>query len=244
MGAYKLTYHHFSERSILVSWPSKIDHNVLKDVLSFKTIIEKLYTKQILQVNNAYNSILISYEFTIDNIYDEILSLKALYAEAKNQNIYPRKLWHIPVCYSADFGLDLDLMSAHLELEKSQIISLHSSQIYTVYFIGFLPGFMYLGGLLKQLQMPRKSTPRSRVPKGAVAIGGAQTGVYPMASPGGWHIIGNTPINFFDPSDKPPCFVQAGDQIKFHEVSFEEYQQIIHDKSCGVIHLKSEEIYG
>lgn len=244
MGAYTLTYHHFSERSILVSWPSKIDDKILKDVLSFKAVIENSYTKQILQVNNAYNSILISYEFTIDNIYDEILSLKTLYAESKYQNIYPRKLWHIPVCYTADFGSDLDAMSAYLELDISQIITLHSSQIYTVFFIGFLPGFMYLGGLPKQLEIPRKSTPKTVVPKGAVAIGGAQTGVYPMESPGGWNIIGNTPIDFFNPNMKSPCFVKAGDQIRFHEVSMDTYQQIIQDKADGVIHLKSEEIYG
>ena len=244
MPAFELTYHHYSERSILVSWPPEISKDILNDVLAFKSSIENSNIKQILQVNNAYNSILVVYEFTIDNINDEISSLKALYAEENALKIYPKKLWHIPVCYDLEFGQDLSALSQQLELSIPQIISLHSRPIYTVYFLGFLPGFMYLGGLPEPLYCPRKSSPRSRVPKGAVAIGREQTGVYPMESPGGWNIIGNTPIDFFDVSLSRPCFAQAGDQIKFEAVSPVVYQQIKKDMASGVINLKSEEIHG
>ena len=244
MPAFELTYHHYSERSILISWPPEISKDILNDVLAFKSSIENSNIEQILQVNNAYNSILVIYDLTIDNINDKISSLKALYAEENTIKIYPKKLWHIPVCYDIKFGHDLAAMSQQLELSIPQIISLHSRPIYTVYFLGFLPGFMYLGGLPEPLYCPRKSSPRSRVPKGAVAIGREQTGVYPMESPGGWNIIGNTPIDFFDVNLSRPCFAQAGDQIKFEAVSPDVYQQIKKDMASGVINLKSEEIHG
>lgn len=244
MAAFELKYHPFSERSILVTWPQKIGKDILKDVLNFKTSIEKSYGKQILQVNNAYNSILISYDFTIDNVYDEITTLKALYSQENTVQVKPKKLWYIPVCYEAKFGLDLEQLSTDLGIQIPQLIEQHSGQIYTVYFLGFLPGFMYLGGLPKQLHFPRRSSPRSTVPKGAVAIGGEQTGVYPMESPGGWNIIGNSPINFFDRYDQQPCFAQAGDQIKFESISMNRYHEIKADIEKGMYNLKSEEIHG
>jgi len=136
------------------------------------------------------------------------------------------KLWKIPVCYDQEFGIDLEEISNQNSIPIPDIIQGHSGSIYSIYFIGFLPGFLYLGGLDKQLYFPRKMTPRLKINKGSVAIGGSQTGVYPNESPGGWNVIGNTPINFFNINDENPCFASAGDQIQFVSVSKSEYNKI------------------
>jgi len=243
LEGFKLKYQAYGERSILIEWPSKIDESVLKDVLSFKNKLENSSIKELVEVKSAYCSILISYEYTIDNVYDEILMLKELYATNLSLKKLAFKHWRIPVCYDDFFGLDLAEVAEQNQMSKSDIITLHSETIYTVYFIGFLPGFLYLGGLDKSLHCPRKSSPRLRVDKGAVAIGGTQTGVYPNESPGGWNIIGNSPISFFDVSKKEPCFAKAGDKIKFYKVSKNEYENIKTLVDAGVYQLESEVIH-
>ena len=153
-------------------------------------------------------------------------------------------LWKIPVCYDAVFGIDLKTISEEKNLPIEAIVKHHSQTIYTVYFIGFLPGFLYLGGLNETLYMPRKSTPRLKIEKGAVAIGGSQTGVYPSDSPGGWNIIGNSPIEFFNPKLKTPCFAKAGDHIIFQPISLSAYKNIKILVEAGVYQLDSEAYHG
>lgn len=226
MTDYKLTYHRFSERSILVQWPQKIDENILNDVLIFKNHLLNSSIKSILQINNGYNSILIIYKTTIDNINNEFLILNALYSGRVSIKKCALRHWKIPVCYDDEFGIDLDEMSKVKQLTKSEIIKLHSKAIYTIFFIGFLPGFLYLGGLDKRLFFPRKESPRLEVKKGSVAIGNEQTGIYPNSSPAGWNIIGNSPLEFFNAKANHPCFAQAGDKIQFIPIDINAYRKI------------------
>lgn len=244
MDVFQPTYKPYGERSILVEWPPEINENILQDVLNFKLNIQNSYIKSKIQVTSAYNSILITYNATIDNINDEVLSLKVLYSSRGVLQKSAYRHWKIPVCYDDEFALDLDGLSIIKKLSKSKIIELHSDTIYTVYFIGFLPGFLYLGGLDKSLHFPRKSTPRQQIKKGAVAIGGNQTGIYPNESPGGWNIIGNSPISFFDASKDIPCFAKAGDKIQFVPISVMEYQNISTLVKEGVYQIESEVIDG
>ncbi|WP_040253897.1 5-oxoprolinase subunit PxpB [Psychroserpens mesophilus] len=244
MTDYKLTYHHYSERSILVQWPQKIDENILDDVLIFKNHIINSEIKSILQVNNAYNSILIIYVYTIDNINDEFLVLKSLYSTRVRLINSTCKLWKIPVCYDDAFGIDLDEISKAKQLSKSEIIKLHSEVIYTVFFIGFLPGFLYLGGLDKRLFFPRKESPRLEVKKGSVAIGNEQTGIYPNFSPAGWNIIGNSPLDFFNAKVNDPCFAQAGDKIQFIPIDINTYYNIKEDIQSEMFSIENKVIDG
>lgn len=223
---YNLTYKPFGNRAILIEWPQKIDENILKDTLNFKKIILKNYTKVKVEVINTYNSLTILYDTTIENIYSEFLALKSLYEGQNTQKKLETKLWRIPVCYDQKFGIDLEEISSAKKLSKSEIIRLHSGQEYKVFFIGFLPGFLYLGGLPKELHFPRKENPRISVEKGALGIGGSQTGIYPQQSSGGWNIIGNSPISFFDRKKEQPCFAKAGDVIQFIPISLERYHEI------------------
>mgnify|MGYP005819369923 CR=1 FL=1 len=147
-------------------------------------------------------------------------------------------VWEIRVCYDLQFGIDLEAISSEKGLSIEEIIALHTENMYTVYFTGFLPGFLYLGGLNEKLSTPRKQTPRTAIPKGAVAIGGTQTGIYPQVSPGGWNIIGNTPVPMFRVNETKPCKIQAGDKIKFHPISDAEHRELIEKVNAGSFELK------
>ena len=239
---FNLTYKPFGERAILVEWPSKIDALILKDITRFKIAIQENNIESIVELKSAYNSLLIVYDSICRNFENEINLFKKLYKSLNSEPVILSTLWKIPVCYDVSFGIDLEAMSVETKLSKAEIIKRHSQAIYTVYFIGFLPGFLYLGGLDEMLHVPRKSTPRLKIEKGAVAIGGNQTGVYPIESPGGWNIIGNSPIAFFNPKNNPPCFAKAGDKIRFYPISIAEYQHIKIMSEAGNYQLESEVI--
>ncbi|MDY7393831.1 5-oxoprolinase subunit PxpB [Aureibaculum sp. 2210JD6-5] len=242
MSGYRLTYKFYGKSAILIEWPSKIDKNILNDVVLFKNKIIKNNAKQIVDIINTYSSITIIYHHTINIIYDDILALKSLYEQEISKESVQNYRWDIPVCYDKKFGIDLEELESENDLTYNEIISLHSSAIYTVYFIGFLPGFLYLGGLDKKLHIPRKSNPRLRVEKGSVAIGGIQTGIYPSISAGGWHIIGKSPISFFNSGSDEPCFAKSGDEIKFIPIDMSTYNQIESKISRGSFKLKKSEL--
>jgi inhibitor of KinA len=243
LSHFKLQYKPFGACSILIEWPQNISEKILKDVLRYKKKLNNYKFKEKVYVKTAYNSILISYELGINNFYDAVLTLKSIYSNDSDAVKSNSKLWKIPVCYDPEFGLDLENISAKKNLKISEIIELHTKPIYLVYFIGFLPGFLYLGGLDKQLHFPRKKTPRLKVKKGAVAIGGSQTGVYPNESPGGWNIIGNTPLNFFNVHNENPCFANSGDSIQFVPVSKSNYDEIHNQVKNNTYIIESEVIY-
>ncbi len=240
-------YPHFSsmgDKAILIEFEPNISENTLQTVLNCKKSIENILCKVIVEVINTYSSLLVIYMCTIGDVYSEVLSLKALIAEANIGKNINSKLYHIPVCYDEEYGLDLHLLATQNKLSFSEIIRLHTNPIYTVYFIGFLPGFLYLGGLDKMLMISRKSTPRIKVEKGAVGIGENQTGIYPKSSPGGWQIIGNSPLEFFDKNGQPPCQISVGDKVKFYTVSRLEYLNISTEISKNNFQLKSENYEG
>jgi inhibitor of KinA len=223
---FNLTYRRFNSKSILISWPNLIENDVLLDVLSFKKSIN-LSNKPLLEVINAYNSLLIVYKITIDNIYDEIEALKSLYLQKNNHVFESRIIWKIPVCYNDYYGIDLDNISKKINIKKDKIIQLHYENTYKVCFLGFLPGFLYLSNLNKKLYFPRKVQPDLNIIKGSVGIGGNQTGVYPFNSPGGWNIIGNSPIDFVDKRNLDKIsFASPGDSIKFYPIDIEEHNHI------------------
>jgi inhibitor of KinA len=124
----------------------------------------------------------------------------------------PGRLHRIPVTYD---GPDLEWVAARLQLSREQIVELHTRPIYRVFLVGFVPGWAYLGPLAEELELPRRQVPRTQVPAGAVAIAGRQTGIYPLPTPGGWHLIGRTNVKLFLPDSDPPCLFRAGDRVKF-----------------------------
>jgi inhibitor of KinA len=141
-------------------------------------------------------------------------------AKAKSRTV------EIPVCYGGEFGPDLARVAAQAKLSPDEVIKRHSKATYLVYLIGFAPGFPYLGGLPKELATPRHAKPRMAVPAGAVGIAGEQTGIYPQVTPGGWNLIGATPLRLFRPEANPPVLLQAGDEVKFQAVTAAEFAKL------------------
>jgi inhibitor of KinA len=241
---YHLTYKRFGERAILIEWQQIIDKNILFDILRFKEKITNSKIDSVIELKSAYNSLLVVYDKFIDDFEYSMSRLKIIYDYKATHVKSNFRQWNIPVCYDAVFAKDLEVVSEEKNLSQEAIIKRHYEVIYTVYFIGFLPGFLYLGGLDSTLSMPRKSTPRLHIERGAVAIGGNQTGVYPVDSPGGWNIIGNSPIEFFDVTKKSPCFAKAGDTIVFYPISLKEHENIKILVASGVHQIESEVVYG
>ncbi|NQY05504.1 MAG: 5-oxoprolinase subunit PxpB [Flavobacteriaceae bacterium] len=223
MSSYKLTYKLFGDSSILVEWPLSISPEILSDIKGFND--EILHLQFIQETIPAYNSITIIYDSLIISSFDCIQYLQDIYKNKKARSNKPSTLWKVPVCYDLSYGKDMTYLADTKGLSVSEIIELHSSAVYDIHFIGFLPGFPYLGGLDERLHTERKQNPELHIKKGAVAIGGKQTGIYPADSPGGWHVIGHTPISLFDVNGIQPCLVEMGDKLQFYSISKVELQE-------------------
>lgn len=230
----------FGAQAVLFEWNNEISQHTHFEVLSYQQWIEKNCQAEIIETVSAYASLAVYLKVDIET-NDWITQFKAVFSkkEVLSKKV---KLVHIPVCYDEEFGLDLHEMAAHLKLTTEAIIQKHTSVTYTVYFLGFLPGFPYLGGLDPVLEMSRKVTPRTLVTAGSVGIAGRQTGIYTMDSPGGWNIIGKSPLTFFDATNKKPNLLEAGDSIRFFSVSKSEFDAIKASLNNGSYQLKTETI--
>jgi inhibitor of KinA len=138
----------------------------------------------------------------------------------------PSRTVEIPVCYDPQFAADLGDVARHAKISAKEVVDLHSAAEYRVSCIGFVPGFPFLAGLAKKLATPRRDVPRKEIPAGSVGIGGAQTGIYPLRSPGGWNLIGRTPVRLFDPKRNPPTLLRAGDHVRFRAITREEFDSL------------------
>jgi inhibitor of KinA len=144
--------------------------------------------------------------------------------ERKRRKKAAARTVEIPVCYDPEFALDLDHVAQHARMSPKEVVDLHSAADYYVTCIGFTPGFPYLAGLPEKLTTPRRATPRKEILAGSVAIGGTQGGIYPLRSPGGWNVIGRTPLRLFEPQKNPPTLLRAGDRLRFRAISRQEFE--------------------
>lgn len=231
----------FGVHSVLIEWPNEVSEHILETIIGFQTYIRlNMLTEKDWEMVPSYNSLLlVNRKMTID--FEKISKdINVGYSKLKESEKPERYLWRLPVSYDLEFGLDLEEVAKKLNKSIPEIIAMHTGTTYTVYSIGFLPGFMYLGGVLKELEVPRKATPRAKVVKGAVGIAGEQAGIYPQESPGGWNIIGNCSVPIFDATKENPCFVNVGDKIEFYEISKAEYD--LHKIEAEVGIYKPEKI--
>lgn len=191
--------------SILTNYIEKLNLNEIEDIISLKNSVGIIFNPHKISSNKFRKKI------------------KSLILNKKLTNNKSLKTWKIPICYDKEFAIDLNEISNKCKLDKNLVIKRHKEVIYDVDFIGFLPGFLYLGNLDKSLYVPRKKNPMTHIPKGSIGIAGNQTGIYNIESPGGWNIIGKTPMRLFDKLKDPPIKIEQGDKIIFKEISRQEF---------------------
>lgn len=243
MSNYPISIRPFGSHAVLVEWPEEVEESILDDILQFYQYLKDKCLKETgWEMIPAYNSLTLVHNSSIVEFKSFNKKLKKWYDEKPQISLKHKNLWRLPVCYDLDFGIDLKEVSDTLNMSITELIDLHTKSTYTVYGIGFLPGFMYLGGLPKSLEIPRRSTPRMKVEKGAVGIAGKQTGIYPQESPGGWNIIGNCSVPMFDPKMKEPCFVNVGDKVQFYKIERAEYDLHKIEGEVGIYKLEKIKI--
>jgi len=243
MKKYPISIRPFGVHAVLIEWPEKVEDAILNDILDFKGHLRQNCLKEgNWEFVPAYNSLtlVLRYDKIDFDTFKE--QLENWYAEKKDTVVLQNHLWRFPVCYDNAFGIDLKEVAATLNISVTALIKKHTKNIYTVYGIGFLPGFMYLGGLPKELEVPRRTAPRLKVPKGAVGLAGKQTGIYPQESPGGWNILGNCSVPIFDPKKEVPCLVKVGDKVQFYSISKAEYDLHKIEVEVGIYQIEKIKI--
>lgn len=196
--------------------------------MKLKGMLKESNVPGIQEMLPSYRALMICYDpmqISYAELSEKITQMHAL-CEKEEGGARSRIIRLIPCCYGGEYGEDLEGMEKLTGLSQEEIIRIHAGTDYKIYMLGFLPGFVYLGGMDERIAAPRLESPRVAIPAGSVGIGGKQTGVYPIASPGGWRLIGTTPVKFYDPKAEKPILCNAGEYIRFQPVSKEEYRSI------------------
>ncbi len=220
-----MTLHPMGDAAVVLEIGQAIDEPTMARVGSVARAIAGHPPAGVTDIVPAFGSVTVFYDPRKIGSYADLAgALMKLSAPAERApSAATARVVEIPVCYGGEFGPDLGVVAAHTGLTPEEVIKLHSGGEYRVHAIGFSPGFPYLGGLPPRLNTPRRATPRPLVPAGSVGIGSAQTGVYPIASPGGWNLIGRTPRALFRLHLSPPALLLTGDRVKFRPISPEEF---------------------
>lgn len=222
-----MEFYPVGDSAVTIVMGDRIDPILHNQIVAMKEQITSLRIPGVEEVIPSYCSLLVRYNPMEIRYYALVRRLKKVSLSDSKTKAYHNKTITIPVCYDLDYGPDIKEVAAYHNLTIEEVIARHSNREYRIYMLGFLPGFPYLGGLDEMLVTPRLNTPRQRIPAGSVGIGGEQTGIYPLSSPGGWRIIGRTPLVLFDPTRKHPFLYEAGDAIQFQPITKQEYEQIM-----------------
>jgi len=215
-----------SDQSLIVYLGTEISLETHQGVIKLLRLMEREPIAGVCDVHPAYCSLLINFDL-LTLRHDELEAVLRSYLDRLDEESVPEPRYvEIPVCYEGDFGPDLGDVCSTLRITPAQAIELHGSVAYVVYFLGFVPGFAYLGELPKSLMMPRLPSPRRIVPRGSVGIAGNQTGVYPFAIPGGWRLIGRTPLQMFRSEQNAASVLSIGDRVRFVSISPKRFAEL------------------
>ncbi len=214
------------DSSLLIEFGKEISPEINRRIASMVQLIKEQHIEGMVDMIPAFCSLLVNYDPRVVS-YDKMKRrLESLVRMDIKTGENAKKIFEIPVLYGGEYGPDLADIAEHAGLSGQEVIDIHSSRDYLIYMLGFLPGFCYLGGLDERIHTPRLSNPRLKIRAGSVGIGGSQTGIYPLDSPGGWRLMGMTPVKTYDPDRETPILVEAGNYIRFVPIDEVEYQRI------------------
>lgn len=219
----------FTEQGLTVEFGSTIDLHTNDLVLAFADAVERAAIPGVIDVVPTYHAATIYYDLLHTDAATVTAQLRLLLEPSSPPTARSSAIHMIPVCYGEELGPDLLDVAERAGLAPSDVITLHASVTYRVYMVGFSPGFPYMGMVPDRIAAPRLPTPRRQVAAGSVGMAGNQTGIYPQPSPGGWRIIGRTPVRLFDLRRPKPCLINAGDQVQFVPIDMEEFSNLSFD---------------
>lgn len=215
------------DSAVSIRFEEEISPAVNARVTAFAFALEQARIEGIIELIPSYCALMARYDPLVLS-YPQITNALQKIEPAEAAVLRTAQVVELPVCYGGVYGPDLAFVARHANLSEEETIRLHASTDYPVYMLGFTPGFPYLGGMDEKLATPRLQTPRTRVEGGSVGIAGAQTGVYPVASPGGWQIIGRTPLKLYDPSREEPFLLAAGKRLRFVPIDEAMFHRLAH----------------
>ncbi len=214
------------DSSLLVEFGKEISPDINRRIAATIQLMREQNIEGVVDVIPAFCSLLINYDPRVIRYEQMKKRIEGLVSVDVRTGEQIKKIYEIPVLYGGEYGPDLPHIAEHAGLSQEEVIQIHSSTDYLIYMLGFLPGFCYLGGLDERIHTPRLANPRIKIPAGSVGIGGSQTGIYPLDSPGGWQLMGMTPVKTYDPNREVPILVQAGEYIRFVPIDEAEYKRI------------------
>lgn len=214
------------DRALVIEFGDIIEEQTNSKIRSFTLAMEREGIEGIIEIIPTYRSLMVIYEPMTIGLDELINKMKAIEAKMDELKLQEAKVIEIPTLYGGEYGPDISFVAEHNNISIDEVIKTHTSSEYLIYMIGFTPGFPYLGGMDDKIATPRLQVPRTKIPAGSVGIAGKQTGIYPIESPGGWQLIGRTPVRLYDPYRKEPVLLNAGDYIKFVPIDENEYKRI------------------
>lgn len=227
------------DKALTVEYGNEISEDISSKIRSMVVALELNKIEGVVEIVPTYRSLMVHYNPLAIGYDNLVKNLKSLEGKLNDISLPEPEIIEIPTLYGGEYGPDIENVAQHNGISIEEVIKIHSSKEYLIYMLGFTPGFPYLGGMDERIATPRLKVPRTKISKGSVGIAGSQTGIYPIDSPGGWQLIGRTPLKLYEPNREVPILLKAGNYIKFVPISESKYKAIGESVDNGTYKYKT-----